>query len=76
MNNNAQQIKALTTYAQYMYETNRGKKKVMVNVDDMEVVSLEDVGIISTNFLPRLPIRSTTTNEWRWLDENHFQIRR
>ena len=30
----------------------------------------------STNFLPRLPIRSTTTNEWRWLDENHFQIRR
>ena len=43
MNNNAQQIKALTTYAQYMYETNRGKKKVMVNVDDMDEVHVKNV---------------------------------
>jgi hypothetical protein len=43
MTNNTQQIKALTTYAQYMYETNRGKKKVMVNVDDMDEVHVKNV---------------------------------
>ena len=56
--------------------TRHGKNRIHEHGDVWEVVSLEDVGIISTNFWPRIPIRSTTTNEWRWLDENHFQIRR
>ena len=55
--------------------TGHGKNRIREQGDVWEVLTIQDVGIISmTPVTTKTPIRSVATNEWRWLDENHFQI--
>ena len=55
--------------------TGHGKNRIREHGDVWEVLTLQEMGIISMTPMPtKMPIRSIATNEWRWLDEKNFEI--
>jgi|TARA_R110002074_G_scaffold586_1_gene3036 hypothetical protein len=55
--------------------TGHGKNRIREHGDVWEILTLQDIGIISsTAHGNSTPIRSIATNEWRWLDEKNFEI--
>ena len=55
--------------------TGHGKNRIREQGDVWEVLTVQDVGIISMTPMPNnKPIKSVATNEWRWLDEKNFEI--
>ena len=55
--------------------TGHGKNRIREHGDVWEVLTLQEMGIISMTPMPtKMPIISVVTNEWRWLDEKNFEI--
>tara|TARA_Y100000389_G_scaffold203850_1_gene253743 strand:+ start:2922 stop:3128 length:207 start_codon:yes stop_codon:yes gene_type:complete len=55
--------------------TGHGKNRIREHGDVWEIITLQDLGIISsTAHGGKTPIRSIATNEWRWLDKKNFEI--
>ena len=55
--------------------TGHGKNRIREHGDVWEVLTLQEMGIISMTPMPtKMPIISIATKEWRWLDEKNFEI--
>jgi len=56
-------------------KTGHGKNRVREHGYIWEVLTIQDVGIISATPMPsQPPIRSIQTSEWRWFDDINFEV--
>ena len=56
-------------------KTGHGKNRVREHGDIWEVLTIQDIGIVSARPMPKHPpIRSVQTGEWRWFDDINFEV--
>ena len=50
--------------------TGHGRNRIREHGEMWKVLSLEDIGILSSNNTKNTPIKSLKTGEWRWLQQH------
>jgi hypothetical protein len=55
--------------------TGKGKNRIREHGNVWEVLTIQDIGLISATPMPPFPpIRSVQTGEWRWFDDINFEV--
>jgi len=55
--------------------TGKGKNRIREHGNVWEVLTIQDIGLISATPMPPFPpIRAVQTGEWRWFDDINFEV--